>query len=338
MTDLTGGRDSADDRARHAVSRLLPRMLVLLFPLLLGACGLPPAVQIASWIANGFSYLATNKSVSDHGISMVSGRDCALHRGLAGDEVCRETGDGNEAMVASLDRVNDASRDPLEPVVEIAGMTEPKVDKLAPSADVDQAAEPMEANSVSPAPMPTPAPLTRDEPIAMPAALELARGNREPIGATPGITGEGPLVVERFVDPVREHADQRAGRRMAAVTPHGAGNSGPAAGDSEKRQTATAVKDTETHRVGAPPKRGGVYYSLASFAVLANAEKLIRRNAGLSPSLMTTRIDGKNFYRVIVGPIAGRRGKELRQEIASAGFRDAWALWAAPPQIEGEAG
>ncbi len=54
--------------------------------------------------------------------------------------------------------------------------------------------------------------------------------------------------------------------------------------------------------------------------------------------LMTTRIDGKNFYRVVVGPIAGSRGKELRQEIASAGFRDAWALWAAPPQKEGEAG
>ena len=338
MADLTGGRDSVDDQARHAVPRLLPRMLVLVLALFLGACGLPPALQIASWISNAFSYLTTNKSISDHGISMVSGQDCALHRGLTGDEVCRETGEGNEAMVASLDRVNDASRDPWEPVVEIAGVPEERADSVAPSVDMDLAAEPMEANSVSPIPMPTPAPHPRDEPIAMPASLDLARGNREPIAATPAFTGEGPLVVERFVDPVRERADQHAGHRIPAVTPHGAGNSGPAAGGTEKRQTATAVKDTETHRVGAPTKRGGVYYSLASFAVLANAEKLIRRNAGLSPSLMTTRIDGKNFYRVVVGPIAGSRGKELRQEIASAGFRDAWALWAAPPQKEGEAG
>ena len=293
MLGFIGREESADVRARRPVPRFSPRMLALVLPFVLGACGVPPALQIASGVSNAFSYLTTNKSVSDHGISLDAGRDCALHRGLAGDDVCRESGQDNEAMLASLDRVNDASGDPWEPVVEIAGVPQERADSIAPPADMDLAAEPMEANSLSPVPMPSPAPLPPDKPIAMPASLDMAPETREPIAATAGFTGEGPPVVERFVDPVWERADQPAGsnanRRIAAATPHGAGNSGPAAGDTEKRQTAAAAQDTGTHRGGASPKRG-VYYSLASFAVLANAEKLIRRNAGLSPSLMTTRM------------------------------------------------
>ena len=318
MLDLIGREESADVRARRPIPRFSPRLLVLVLPFVLGACGVPPALQIASWVSNAFSYLTTSKSVSDHGISLIAGRDCALHRGLAGGDVCRESGRDNEAMLASLDRVNDASRDPWEAVVEVAGVPEERADSIAPSLDMDLAAEPMEANSLPPVPMPAPALLPRDEPIAMPASLDMAPETREPIAATSGFMGEGPPVVKRFADPVWERAGQPAG-------------------PNANRRTAAAVQDTGTHRVGAPPKRG-VYYSLASFAVLANAEKLMRRNAGLSPSLMTARINGKNFYRVVVGPIAGSQGKELRQEIASAGFRDAWALWAAPPRIEDEAG
>jgi hypothetical protein len=305
-------------------------VLILVLPLALGACSVPPAMQIASWIANGFSYLTTNKSVSDHGISLVSGQDCALHRGLTGDEVCHEVDEDSASMVAALDTVNDASYNSWEPVVEIADATEHEVGNVARSTDADLAAEPMEVRSVSPAPMPSLAPHPGDEPIAVLASLDLAAGTREPIAAAPRSTGEKPLVVESYVD--------AAGGRVASVTPHGARNSSPVVRDLEKRQAVTAVKDTDTHRAAARPNRGGVYYSLASFAVLANAEKLISRNSGLSPSLMTTRIGGKYFYRVVVGPISGSQGKELRQEIASAGFRDAWALWAAPPEIEGESG
>jgi hypothetical protein len=48
--------------------------------ILLSGCGLPPAVVIASYVADGASYVATGKSVSDHGISEATGRDCAMWR------------------------------------------------------------------------------------------------------------------------------------------------------------------------------------------------------------------------------------------------------------------
>ncbi len=55
----------------------------------LSACALPPAITIASLVADVASYAATGKTVTDHGISLVLQKDCALLRGLEG-EVCLE--------------------------------------------------------------------------------------------------------------------------------------------------------------------------------------------------------------------------------------------------------
>ncbi len=70
-------------------------------PLLAGACvALPLPVQVASMVIDGVSYLVTQKSISDHGISALAGKDCALYRGLTMDPVCREhTGGMGKALV-----------------------------------------------------------------------------------------------------------------------------------------------------------------------------------------------------------------------------------------------
>lgn len=57
---------------------------------LLSGCALPVPIQAASWAIDGISYLATNKSIMDHGISTVSGRDCATFRIVTEGNVCRE--------------------------------------------------------------------------------------------------------------------------------------------------------------------------------------------------------------------------------------------------------
>ncbi len=46
---------------------------------------MPPAVTIVSLVADVASYAATGKSVTDHGISLVLQKDCALLRGFEGD-------------------------------------------------------------------------------------------------------------------------------------------------------------------------------------------------------------------------------------------------------------
>jgi len=68
----------------------MQRYLWVVIPALLGGCGLPPAVVIASYASDGVSYIATGKSVTDHGLSAAVGRDCALLRVIKGKPICKD--------------------------------------------------------------------------------------------------------------------------------------------------------------------------------------------------------------------------------------------------------
>ncbi len=50
---------------------------------------MPPAITIASLVADIASYASTGKTVADHGISLVFQKDCALLRGFEGG-ICLE--------------------------------------------------------------------------------------------------------------------------------------------------------------------------------------------------------------------------------------------------------
>lgn len=65
------------------------RILLLLSFTALGGCGLvPPAISVASFAADAFSYAVSGKSVSDHGISMVMREDCAVLNFVKGSAIC----------------------------------------------------------------------------------------------------------------------------------------------------------------------------------------------------------------------------------------------------------
>ncbi len=74
---------------------------LILCSVLLAACALPTPVKIASWVADGISYLTTEKSVTDHGISLVVRKDCALWRGIKGEQICRDEGETAIAVAAA---------------------------------------------------------------------------------------------------------------------------------------------------------------------------------------------------------------------------------------------
>ncbi len=70
--------------------------------LLLGGCALPVPLQIASWALDGISVLVSQKSVTDHGLSLVTDKDCAIWRGVVEGELCRDTVD-QDILVAGDD-------------------------------------------------------------------------------------------------------------------------------------------------------------------------------------------------------------------------------------------
>lgn len=83
-------RDPLSPRKRSAL-RTLARVSVLgALAFQLSGClvALPPAIQLASFAADGISYATTGKSVTDHAISAVAERDCAMGRVLTGDDIC----------------------------------------------------------------------------------------------------------------------------------------------------------------------------------------------------------------------------------------------------------
>ena len=75
---------------------------VVLGSVLLGACAIPVPLRVTSWALDGIAYLATEKSVTDHGISLVAQQDCALWRGFIGEQICRSE-DGPAIAVAAAE-------------------------------------------------------------------------------------------------------------------------------------------------------------------------------------------------------------------------------------------
>ncbi len=66
----------------------------------LSGCAVPPAVTVLSLFADVVSYAETGKTVTDHGISFVLKKDCALLRGFKGD-ICIEPDPGAD-LAATL--------------------------------------------------------------------------------------------------------------------------------------------------------------------------------------------------------------------------------------------
>ena len=97
-------------RRRHRdwgkpIKRLHTNLLAAtLAPLVLGGCIMPVAVQIASIFADVVSLMTTDKTLSDHGLSAATNRDCAVWRVLDGEEICRDYEPGaGPVMVADAD-------------------------------------------------------------------------------------------------------------------------------------------------------------------------------------------------------------------------------------------
>jgi len=61
---------------------------ILLVPFLLAGCAVPPALTLASFAADGISYLATGKSTTDHALSAIASEDCALMRAVKEEPIC----------------------------------------------------------------------------------------------------------------------------------------------------------------------------------------------------------------------------------------------------------
>lgn len=67
--------------------------------MMLSGCAIPIGVQIAKLSLDGISYLTTQKSLTDHGLSLLTGEDCAMHRIITRGALCSEWKDEETVTV-----------------------------------------------------------------------------------------------------------------------------------------------------------------------------------------------------------------------------------------------
>jgi len=112
--------------------------------MLLGGCALPVPIQVASWALDGLSYLTTEKSVADHGISIVAQKDCAVLRVLTENgQICRDFDDATTVLAdngsnASAFVETDAEIENLANFETAAG-GEAAPEKVSDFSELDQA-------------------------------------------------------------------------------------------------------------------------------------------------------------------------------------------------------
>ncbi len=259
--------------------RFVPLMAVTL----LGGCGaIPPALGLMSYAADGVSFLASGKTLSDHAISAVADQDCKLFRMAQNLEVC--TAWGTEPKLAAARPMRLASdRD-----------------------DPDSWGDDMGAVQVALGPVPTMA--EAGEPMALPAHLAdvakalpgVAKAETAPVLATALIAPPKPVV-----QPPVASAPQPAKLVMTALVP-----SAPVAVPvlAQKADAPAVVRTDDAHarRDAVRAAYEGRYLMvLGSFKGPEMAGRLAKLHAGAT--VVKVDVHGETYYRVVIEPEKGAR-------------------------------
>lgn len=244
----------------------------------LSGCALPVPIQVASWAADIISVVATDKSLTDHGLSAITDKDCALHRAVTEDDnvVCREVDD-------SADTVQ---------VADVGGAAAPKA--LSGKGRAINGAPAIEAVEAAVAKAPA---------VTEVAAFETA--------AAPA--GEQTVVVR--VD-------------LAALAPKAEAQNRPYV----KLAALAADAGGPQADIVAQRPRAGFYYVIGSFRGSDRAKAHMDTYGALLPAVIQGRIgkDGREVFRVVVGPFQEQERKVAFRRIKHAGIADTWAIRVTP--------
>jgi hypothetical protein len=130
---------------------LLPMVFAL--PLVTGGCGGPVLVSAASYGADGVSLVESGKTTTDHLISAISKKDCALWRFFRNENVCHDRPDDHDPYNVNY---NEPFREPSESGVSYAPPLRAASDAPTTSWDAASYKPAPSPPTPTPAPIPTP--------------------------------------------------------------------------------------------------------------------------------------------------------------------------------------
>lgn len=296
--------------------------------LALSGCGLvaiPPAVTIASYAADGVSFLVSGKSLTDHAISEVADRDCAMWRLIKMENPCLNEDGEAEVLIAHEPGVYEPANGTLaepsrlwQPPEEGESdeyLSPDKLGPVEPAAGTVEAAAPAEdaaaVEAAASGAADAPGPLPEPKPNVVPAAEAEPGPPPAPVST---VTVE-PLPAPDA--PLRQKAE--ASDHVVAL------NDGGSVEEGAPVQTAALPVDLPDTSL--PATRGGRrFVVIGSFADRANAEGLARANPRLGPMVAAARVDGRDVYRVVTETAAPEDAVVMRAWLRRNGFADAWPI------------
>lgn len=282
--------------------------------LALSGCGVvavPPAVTIASYAADGVSFLVSGKSLTDHAISEVADSDCAMWRLVKMENPCLNEDGEAEVLIAHEPGVYQPANGTMG---EPSRLWEPP----EPGAS-DEYLSPDELGPIVPADA-----VAEAEPARAAADAAASEAASDPAGVPPPPERAAPIepvvTVERLAEPaagepLRQQAD--AADDLDAVA------NGPADDPMPVRIAALPVVGAAERPVTAGGRR---FLVIGSFADRANAEGLARANPRLAPIVAPARVDGRRYYRVVTETAAPEDAAVMRKWLRHNGFADAWPI------------
>lgn len=293
---------------------MLRRVMPLVVFVPLAGCALPPAIVIASYAADGVLLATSGKTSTDHFLSMVEKRDCAMWRVVKNEEICQEFADGNDPY--------DDWREPGE--VQVAVQSTDAGFPADLNEDVRRRDEAMrqavmarqaKAERIQLAQAMAGQPVTSARDIVGPSnrttMSDVSSAPLPPVATTPAATT--PAASEAAPTPVQ------------AAPP-------VAAPPAPVRTTAAPTRASATQ---ASAKGATTYVVLGSYKVEENARRVVGQHQSLQPSMKTVTVRGERYIRVVTGPYTLAEAAAVRQRLKSQAGIDAFTAAACGEKASG---
>jgi len=315
---------------------------IVAVPLVLGACGLPVGVQIASLVADGVSYLTTEKTLTDHGISVVTSKDCSLWRGVEGEDICRE---GDQMGTEGIELAKASTAPPNKTAKGATISAEQPYSAAAAKTDLTE----KKRRIIAPAPRSVPRsadvvgkPIDTDRLIL---GQDEGKDRKEPVRATviqeTAAAPIEPITIEAKNDaiallapPKSSKAELLISKNLAPPPPALAQANKVSVFRSKPVSTQTIIPAKMMAKERTVKKRDRrTYYIIASYHRSADARRFSGHHGSLKPLVLEGTAKGHKVFRVAVGPIAKTERRATRQRLKSAGFKDTWKLTLSAPKV-----
>jgi cell division protein FtsN len=277
--------------------RLMP--LVVFIPL--SGCALPPAIVIASYAADGVLLMTSGKTSTDHFLSMVEKRDCAVWRVVKNEPVCQEFADGKGPY--------EDWREPGEVQVAVdstdAGFTANLNDDMRKREQAmhdAQIAKQQKAERIQIAQAGMSQPVTSGRDIVGPANRTMSDVTSAPLPAIAPAPANQPV---QLAPPAVQAAPVPSAPVVATPA--------PAARPAPVTSTAKA-----------PTKSAKTYVVIGSYKVEENAKRVARQHQSLKPAMQTVTVRGERYIRVVAGPYSANEAAAVKQRLKSQGAPDAF--------------